>query len=170
LTFREKVEVVSVDVLVLNQLGNPAGGLTQQEFTVKEDGVVQTITSFEAIRFEESEASEAERERFVSNNTAERVRPERAFLVVCDDVHLTTLGARLAEREFEKLIDGLAPGDVVSVLSTSSKSWWTARLPEGRDELLTWARGVKGLKSMDRPGSIDPRNGGPALFRERPDR
>ncbi|HJS58676.1 MAG TPA: VWA domain-containing protein [Vicinamibacteria bacterium] len=149
LTFREKVEVVSVDVLVLNQLGNPASGLTQPEFTVKEDGVVQTITSFEAIRFEESEASEAERERFVSNNTVERVRPERAFLVIYDDTHLTTLGARLAESEFAKLVDGLAPGDVVSALATSSKSWWTARLPEGRDELLNWARGIKGLKPMD---------------------
>jgi len=147
--FGQKVELASVDVLVLDQAGNPVRGLTQQDFTVKEDGVLQTVTSFEAIAFEESEASEAERERFVSSNTAERVRPEQAFLVIYDDVHLTTLGARLAESEFEKLLDGLAAGDVVSVLSTSTKDWWTARLPEGREELLAFARGVKGSKPMD---------------------
>ena len=147
--FGEKVELASVDVLVLDRLGNPARGLTRQDFTVEEDGAVQTITSFEAISFEESEPSEAERERFASSNTVERVRPERAFLVIYDDVHLTTLGARLAEGEFEKLVDGLAPGDVVSVLSTSSRTWWTARLPEGREELVAFARGVKGLKAMD---------------------
>jgi VWFA-related protein len=153
--FGEKVEVVSVDALVLDGRGNPARGLTQQDFTVKEDGVVQSVVSFEAISFEESEPSEAERERFVSSNTTERVRPEQAFLVVYDDVNLTALGARLAEGEFEKLLDGLAPGDVVSVLATSSRAWWTARLPEGRPELLTWARGVKGQKTMDlTPGRI----------------
>lgn len=153
--FGEKVEVVSVDVLALDPLGNPARGLTQHDFTVKEDGVVQTVTSFEAIRFDESEESEAPRDIFVSSNTTEKIRPEQAFLVIYDDVHLTTLGARLAESEFEKLVDGLAPGDVVSVLSTSSRTWWTARLPEGRDELLTYARGVKGHKTMDlTPGRI----------------
>ena len=153
--FGEKVEVAAVDVLVLDQLGNPARGLTQQDFTVEEDGVVQTVTSFEAIGFEESEASEAEREHFVSSNTVDRVRPERAFLVIYDDVHLTTLGARLAEREFEKLVDRLAPGDVLSVLSTSSRTSWTARLPEGREELVAFARNVKGLKAIDlTPGRI----------------
>jgi len=153
--FGEKVEVVSVDVLVLDPLGNPAPGLTQQDFTVKEDGVVQGVTSFEAIRFGESEPSEAGRDRFVSSNTAERVRPEQAFLVVYDDVHLTPLGARLAEREFEKLVEGLDAGDVVTVVSTSNRSWWTTRLPEGRDELMAFARGVQGRKAMDlTPGRI----------------
>jgi VWFA-related protein len=153
--FGEKVEVTSVDVLVLNQAGDPVRGLTPQDFTVKEDGVVQTITSFEAIGFEESEASEAARDLFVSSNVVERVRPERAFLVIYDDVHLTPLGARLAQKEFEKLVDGLAPGDVVSLVSTSNRSMWTARLPAGREELLAFARDVKGLKPMDRtPGRI----------------
>jgi len=153
--FGEKVEVTSVDVLVLSEAGDPVRGLTQQDFTVKEDGVAQTVTSFEAIGFEESEASEAGRDLFVSSNVVERIRPERAFLVIYDDVHLTPLGARLAEREFEKLVDGLAPGDVVSLISTSSRSMWTARLPAGRPELLAFAREVKGLKPMDRtPGRI----------------
>src|SRR5512134_2688261 len=61
--FGEKVEVVSVDALVLDGRGNPARGLTQRDFTVKEDGVVQSVVSFEAISFEESEPSEAERDR-----------------------------------------------------------------------------------------------------------
>lgn len=153
--FGGKVEVASVDVLVLNQAGDPVGGLTQQDFTVKEDGVVQSITSFEAIGFDESTAGPAGAERFISSNTLDRVRPERAFLVIYDDLHLTTLGARLAEREFDKLVEGLAPGDVLSVLSTARRATWTARLPEGRDELLAFARGVKGLKAMDlTPGRI----------------
>jgi VWFA-related protein len=143
------VEVVSVDVLVLDEHGNPVRGLAQEDFTVKEDGVVQTVTSFEAVTFDESQASEAQGERFVASNTAERVRPERAFLVIYDDVHLTTLGARLAESEFEKLVDGLVPGDVVTVVSTGGRAWWTARLPEGREELTAFARGVRGLKPMD---------------------
>ena len=75
--------------------------------------------------------------------------------MIYDDVHLTVLGARLAEREFEKLVDGLAPGDVVSVLKTSSRTGWTARLPEGRQELVAFAQAVKGLRDMDRtPGRI----------------
>ena len=147
--FGQQVALVSVDVLVLDRQGNPARGLTQEDFTVKEDGVAQTVTSFEAISFEESEASEEEQPRFVSSSVAERVRPERAFLVVYDDVHLTTLGARLAEREFGKLLDGLSPGDVVTLVPTSGRAWWTARLPEGREDLLAFATGIKGLRQDD---------------------
>lgn len=147
--FGEKLEITTVDVLVLDQRGDPVRGLNREDFTVEEDGVVQTITSFEALGFEESEASEAPATSFVSSNTTQKVRPERAFLVVYDDVHLTAQGARLAESQFEKLIDGLAAGDVVSVLATSNRNWWTARLPEGREELVAFARGVKGAKPMD---------------------
>jgi VWFA-related protein len=153
--FGEKVEQASVDVLVLNHAGDPVSGLTQQDFTVKEDGVVQTVTSFEAVGFTEPEGTAAPTDQFISSNTQDRVRPERSFLVIYDDVHLTTLGARLAEREFEKLVEGLAAGDVLSVLSTSKRATWTARMPEGREDLLAFVRSVKGLKPMDlTPGRI----------------
>lgn len=146
--FGEKVEVTTVDVLVLDD-GRPVPGLTRQDFTVEEDGVVQAITSFDAIGFAESEASEAPKDLFVASNTAEQVRPGRAFLVIYDDVHLTALGARLAQSQFAKLIDGLGAGDVVSVLTTSNRVWWTARLPEGKDDLVAFAQSVKGAKPMD---------------------
>src|SRR4029453_2548906 len=115
--FGGKVEVASVDVLVLDQHGNPVRGMTQQDFTVKEDGVAQAITSFEAVGFEESEPSEAEREAFSPSN-AERPRPERSFLVIYDDLHLPTRGARLAAAEFEKLLGGPDPRDRMSGFST----------------------------------------------------
>lgn len=151
----QTVELISVDVVVLDERGDPVGGLSHQDFTVTEDGMAQNVTSFEAIRFEESAATDAQPERFVASNTVARQRPERAFVVIYDDVHLTPLGARLAASEFEKLVDGLAPGDVLTVLSTARRNWWTARLPEGRQDLLAFARGVKGRKPMDRtPGRV----------------
>src|SRR5262245_39916627 len=48
--FPSEVEVVKVDVVVTDKKGVPIPGLSRDAFTVVEDGVAQTITSFEAIQ------------------------------------------------------------------------------------------------------------------------
>ena len=47
--FRTSTAAVVVDVVVRNGKGQPVLGLTADDFAVYEDGVRQTITSFDAI-------------------------------------------------------------------------------------------------------------------------
>src|SRR5262249_40197386 len=94
--FPAGVELVSVDVVVLDKAGQPASDLAAGDFKVEEDGAHQTLASFEAVRFEESSPTVGALPGIVSSNQEERVRPDRSFTVVYDDVHLTALGAKLA--------------------------------------------------------------------------
>ena len=48
-TFPSQVELVTVDVVVTDKKGNPVPDLTKDEMQITEDGVPQTVTSFETI-------------------------------------------------------------------------------------------------------------------------
>ena len=146
--FPAGVELVSVDVVVLDGDGQPVSGLAAADFTVQEDGVPQSIASFEAVRFEESAPSAAS-VGVVSSNVEDRVRPDRSFTVVYDDVHLTALGARLAREEIGKLIDTMAAGDVMTIVPTSGAPWWTSPLPGGKDDLKAFLASLKPQKVRD---------------------
>ncbi len=49
--FRTEVEAVLVDVVVLDEQGQPVVGLTRENFEIYEDGFPQTIQSFDVIDF-----------------------------------------------------------------------------------------------------------------------
>jgi VWFA-related protein len=147
--FPAGVELVSVDVVVLDKDGQPVDGLAARDFKVEEDGVPQSLASFEAVRFAESPATTAALPGVVSSNQEDRVRPDRSFTVVYDDVHLTALGVRLARAEIDKLIDTMAAGDVMAIVPTSGAPWWTGRLPAGRDDLKAFLAGLKPQKVKD---------------------
>jgi VWFA-related protein len=146
--FGQQVDVVSVDVLALDGAGNAVTDLTAADFRIEEEGVPQAISTFEAVRFQESPPSTAV-DRVVSSNLAERARPERSFVVIYDDVNLTELGGQKARAELDKLFAALAPGDQVTVIATSGGPWWTARLPEGQPELHAFLDRLPGRKRTD---------------------
>jgi VWFA-related protein len=130
--------------VVLDRGGRPVAGLTASDFTLKEDGVPQAIASFEAVEVRDNTPSAASRPpavaplaRRISSNTDVPASTGRLFCVVFDELHLTreTAGyARAAVAEF--LREGVAAGDVVTLIGTAGKVWRSARIPEGRDELL----------------------------------
>ncbi len=136
--FGQGIDLVGVDVLVLDSHGNPVTDLRREDFTVSDNGVEQEITSFEAVSVAESAATSAPSDALVSTNVGVAARPERSIVVVVDDVHLTAAGLRRARGELRKLIDGLRPGDELSLVPTSESTWWSARLPEGRGDLLAF--------------------------------
>jgi VWFA-related protein len=142
------VELVSVDVVVLDREGAPVADLGAADFTLQEDGVPQKLTSFEAVLFEESPAS-APPPGAVTSNQEQKVRPDRSFTIVFDDVHLSALGIKLAKAELDKVIDSMAEGDLVTVVPTSGGPWWTARIPEGREDLRAFLGAMKSRKIRD---------------------
>jgi len=56
-TFRSSTRLVVLDVVVTDKAGNPAKNLTKDDFTVLEDGVSQSVASFEAPQSDSSTSS-----------------------------------------------------------------------------------------------------------------
>jgi VWFA-related protein len=145
--FPARVDLVTVDVVAVDKAGRAIAGLGRNDFTVLEDGVPQTVTSFEAVALPAAPppvAASYERPR-VSTNYGSEGRPTRTFVLVFDDVHLSpglAIPAKAAAGEF--LRTGVRAGDRVSLLATSGAAWWNARMPEGREGLQTVLKRLDG--------------------------
>src|SRR5512143_822609 len=91
-SFPSQVELVTVDVAVVDKKGQSIRGLTRDDFVVAENGVPQTLTSFEAVVVPEaSRAADVPRRTVVSTNIVPDNRRGRTFAVVFDDVHLSAM-------------------------------------------------------------------------------
>jgi len=78
--FRGRVDVVRTDVTIIdNRTGKPLAGLTEKDFTVSENGLRQTITSFIA---EEGEALGGADATGAASEAEDRPRVSRSFLFV----------------------------------------------------------------------------------------
>jgi VWFA-related protein len=145
-TFPSKVELVTVDVVVVDAKGHPVPGLTREDFTVDEDGRRQEIVSFEAFASEPPASAPARAAApALASNEADGPRTGRGFAFVLDDLGMTHADATSARQALATFLDRSAgDGDEVTLATTSGDAWWSARLPEGRDDLLAVAARVKG--------------------------
>jgi VWFA-related protein len=133
-TFPSGVELVTVDAVVLDRDGRPVPGLTRDDFVVKEDGKPREIVSFEAFDVA-GVLDELDTPAVVATN--EPRGTGRAFAIVLDDLRIAperVTGAKGAVRRFlERFV---RDGDLVTVATTSGDAWWSARIPEGREDLM----------------------------------
>jgi len=150
-TFPSRAELVTVDAVVLDRAG-PVRGLTAQDFILSEDGRPQAIVSFEAIdlgAIEPRAAADA-----IPTPVATNVRPARAaassFVLLVDDLSLAPARSetvRMALTRF--LIEGVRDGDELIFATTSGDTWWTARMPEGREDILALVARMRGRSLAD---------------------
>jgi VWFA-related protein len=144
--FPSEVELVTVDAVVLDKEGQPVPGLTAADFTVAENGVPQALSSFEAVVVPPpAPAAVAARPRPFSTNVDREARHGRTFVLLFDDIHLSpgqAWRAKAAAAEF--LRSGVSAGDRVTLIATAGGWWWNARMPEGRDHLLTILKRLDG--------------------------
>jgi VWFA-related protein len=149
-SFPAKVELVVVDAVVLDREGGSVPGLTRDDFTLKEDGVLQAISSFEAVRVLEPPVPSVrpaapQVTRRISSNADALASTGRLFCLVFDELHLTreTAGyARAAMAEF--LREGVQEGDLVTLIGTGGTVWQSVRMREGREELLAALERLEG--------------------------
>jgi VWFA-related protein len=138
-SFASAIDQVVVDVVVTDAQGKPVTGLGAADFLLSEDGVRQTIASFEA--FTARDVPEPELTDVPSRVSTNPVTPigftGRTFAIVFDDARMTAaqgLGARKAVEDF--LDHRVREGDRVLLAATSGAVFWGARMEEGREELL----------------------------------
>lgn len=151
-TFAAEAELVFVDVVALDEHGRPVTGLTQADFTLREDGRPQELTRFEALELRAApgttQPAVAVTARVSSNTRA--AAAGRSFVVVFDDVHVSSLTLERAREALASFVrDTLRDGDRVTLVPSSGAAWWSARLPEGRASLLRYLTHLRALRPHD---------------------
>jgi VWFA-related protein len=150
-TFKREVEVVTVDVVVVDKAGAPITGLTREDFTVLDEGVPQTIVNFDVVTAPDAPAPAPprppERPR-VATNTVPRL-PGRTFVVVFDNINMSPLNTQRAKAAVVAFLEkGLRAGDRVMIAATAGGAWWTATMPEGREDVVAILKGIEGRKHV----------------------
>ena len=152
--FPSRVELTTVDAVVVDSHGQPVPGLTREDFVVLEGGVPQEIVAFEGVAQPGAPGTSAvltpstpPPPARVATNLAPP--PEGAsFLIVADDIHLSSRGAVEARSAIERFLDeSLREGDRVAILTTRTGSGWTGTLMEDREDLRAF---VSRLRSRAR--------------------
>lgn len=118
--FRAGTNIVRVDATVVDRNGNPVPSLTAEDFEIREDGVLQTISSFKfvtadgrttddrslPIRSQEHAASEAERDDV------------RTFLILWDEYHIDEFASAYRARQAleNAVLTAFGETDLVAVI------------------------------------------------------
>jgi VWFA-related protein len=126
-TFKLRVNLVQVHVVVKDAKGKPVEGLKREDFQLYDQGKLQTISTFGVetpkTRFERAEAeAKTQQEASAGESGAEEIiLPQRFVALVFDDIHLNMQDALLARASAKALIDNLAATDRLAIYGTSGQ-------------------------------------------------
>ena len=145
--FSSTVDLVTVDAVVLDRQGRPVRGLTAEDFTLLEDGKPQVVASFEAFDLGARAALAVPKAPpgSVATNLRSAPAAARSFVLLVDDLSLAPTRQEVVRTALARFLgDGVREGDELIFATTSGDAWWTARMPEGREDVLALAARVRG--------------------------
>jgi VWFA-related protein len=122
-TFRAGIDSVSVDVVVTDRQGKPVRDLTKADFTIEENGKLQTIETFKFVTIDESIDSQLEDREILSfaDQRTEVAREENRLLVIfLDDYHVRRGTGMAVRNRLAEFVSQLTPHDLVAVVTPVS--------------------------------------------------
>ena len=127
-TFKLRVNLVQVRVVVRDGKGNLVDGLKREDFQLFDQGKLQAISTFGVetakSRQERAEAAAKTQQQGATEEAGEKDKvalPERFVALMFDDVHLKMDDATVVRVSAKALIESLAPTDRLAIFSTSEQ-------------------------------------------------
>ena len=160
-TFRSRIELVQVDVIVVDKDGAPVGGLQPRDFVLRDRGKVQEIASFDEVSHDAWRARAAAAlppgvPRDVSDN--QDAQSSRLVVLVMDDLHIWKDRTDRAKDIARKALAELGPQSSMAVLFTSGSH--STNISTDRAVLAAAIDTFKGRQSWRRPHqAIDAQKG-----------
>lgn len=127
-TFKLRVNLVQVRVVVRDSNGKPVENLKREDFQVYDQGKLQPISTFgietPESRRERAEAAAKTQERIVEEGLPGKETvaiPQRFVALVFDDTHLNNADATFVRVSAKTLIESMKPTDRMGIYSTSGE-------------------------------------------------
>src|SRR4051812_32637902 len=149
-TFRTKIDLVQVDVVVVDADGVPVRGLNQADFAVLDRGKPQAIAAFQEVaRHHEGEAPAPLRSirRDVSMNQG--AQADRLVVMVLDDLHIYKERTDRAKEIARKIVTELGGQSSMAVLFTSGDH--STQVTQDPAAITAAVETLKGRQSWRRP-------------------
>lgn len=118
-TFRARVNLVMVPVVVRNRKGDAIGNLSKEDFTLFDKGKIQEISRFSIERTVHGEAKKAAATPDGQPTPADI--PDRFVAYVFDDVHIAFADLVRTRDAAGRHMDRLAPNDRAAIFTTSGQ-------------------------------------------------
>ena len=142
-TFKVRVNLVQVRVVVRDEKGNLIPNLHREDFQIADNRKPQLLSTF-AVETAESRAAAASQETTDSSDPEKAAvmakMPQRFVAMVFDDVHLSLEDATFVRTAGTKFLDSLAPSDRVGIYSTSGQT--TQEFTDDREVLRKALLGI----------------------------
>jgi VWFA-related protein len=144
--FRERVNLVTVPVVVRDRKGQSVGSLKQEDFQLFDRGKLQVISRFSVETSKSTgKAAEAAAATVTAAPSVRAAVPERYVAYLFDDLHLEFGDlARVRDAAWEHMDESLAEGDRAAIFTTSGQT--IAEFTDDKDALHATL-----LKLMPRP-------------------
>jgi VWFA-related protein len=125
-TFKLRVNLVQVRVVVRDVHGTPVAGLKREDFQLFDQGKLQAISTFgietPQSRQELAEAAAKTQQAAADEPATEKVTlPERFVALVYDDIHLSIADAVTARASSKALIESMTATDRLGMFGTSGQ-------------------------------------------------
>jgi VWFA-related protein len=124
-TFKVRVNLVQVRVIVRESSGKAVGNLTRQDFLLYDQGKLQTITNFSVetpeSRQQRAAAAAQTQGNSPDSSTKTPTLPERFVALVFDDIHLLLQDSTFVRQQADQFLDSIGPNDRVAIFSTSGQ-------------------------------------------------
>jgi VWFA-related protein len=130
-TFKVRVNLVQVRVIVRDSSGKPVDNLTREDFLLYDQGKLQTITNFNV----ETTQTRLQRAAAVAKTQEDAAAasgdgsghkppslPERFVALVFDDTHLSLQDANFARSQADRFLDSTGPTDRLAIYTTSGQN------------------------------------------------
>ena len=125
-TFKVRVNLVQVRVIVREPSGKAVGNLTREDFLLYDQGKLQNVTNFSVetpeTRLERVAAAVKTQENASEQASKTPTLPERFVSMIFDDIHLSLQDATFVRQQADKFLDSVGANDRVAIYSTSGQS------------------------------------------------
>lgn len=155
-TFRSNVNYVEVPVIVVDKQGHFVPGLRQTDFTIREDGEQQTISTFDMVNLQRDHAAPMPSvDRVVPSDVQSNAVPfdGRLYVLLMDDLNIAGINTEPTRQAARRFVETqVGPGDLAAVVCTGGCSGASQDLTADRRLLVAAIDRVMGRGDVDGGG------------------